>query len=252
MLLVQGSGVAGCAWRPQVDALSARHRCVTFDNRGVGGSGAIPGTLGVEDLVGDALAVLDVAGIDRAHVVGHSMGGLVAHRLALRAPARVRSLALLGTFACGARAAELSPWLVWVGLRANVGPRSMRRRAFLEMIASPAELASTDLESVMARYEDVLGRGLADAPAAAVRACVRAMSRDGEAGIGALRALASIPTLVVSAEHDRIAPVRHGEELARAIPGATFERWEGTAHGMTIERAAALGERLARHFASAP
>jgi len=63
------------------------------DNRGTGGSGMLDGTLSVEAMAGDALAVLDDAGVGRAHVVGHSLGGLIAQHVALSARDRVMSLA---------------------------------------------------------------------------------------------------------------------------------------------------------------
>src|SRR4051812_41622067 len=90
VLLVQGAGVAGSGWRPQVEALRGRWRTVTFDNRGFGGSRPGPRRATIEDLAADALAVLDAASVASAHVIGHSMGGLIAQAIALAAPARVR------------------------------------------------------------------------------------------------------------------------------------------------------------------
>src|SRR6478752_9737116 len=98
VLLIQGVGVQGDAWMPQTDDLAADFTCVTFDNRGMGRSQPAAVAITVEQMARDALAILDAAGIASAHVVGHSLGGVVALQLALSAPARVRSLALLCTF----------------------------------------------------------------------------------------------------------------------------------------------------------
>ena len=101
VLLIQGVGVHGSAWRPQVEALSARYRCLSFDNRGLGRSQPRGAALSVEQMAEDAQALMDAQGWDSAHVVGHSLGGLIAQHLALSARARVRSLSLLCTFSRG-------------------------------------------------------------------------------------------------------------------------------------------------------
>lgn len=246
-LFIHGVGVAGCAWRPQIDGMSDRWACASYDNRGIGGSGPIPGTLSIDDLVGDALALLDELGWADAHVIGHSMGGIIAHQLALRAPSRVRSLSLLCTFTKGQEAARLTPWILWMGLRTNLGTRGMRRRAFLEMITPPAERDGADLDALADRYSAVFGRDLGDGPSAAIRQ-VQAMSRHGATD---LSGLAAIPTLVVSGEHDPIALPAFGKALAQAIPGAVFEEWAGESHGLTISRAERLNARLREHLGAA-
>src|SRR4051794_31384796 len=101
VLFIQGTGTHGDGWRPQVDELSTRFRCLTFDNRGMANSQPHAGPLTVEQMAEDARALLDTQGWASAHVVGHSLGGLIALQLALDAPRRVRSLALLCTFARG-------------------------------------------------------------------------------------------------------------------------------------------------------
>lgn len=87
-------------WRPQLEGLQDRFDLIAFDNRGMGGSELI-GPLTVEAMADDAAAILAAEGIARAHIAGHSLGGFVALQLALAAPSRVRSLALLCTFAHG-------------------------------------------------------------------------------------------------------------------------------------------------------
>src|SRR4051812_11451412 len=78
VLFIQGVGAQGAAWQPQTEALSAKFTCATFDNRGLGRSvptGSVP--LTVEQLADDARAVMDALGWQSAHVVGHSLGGLI-------------------------------------------------------------------------------------------------------------------------------------------------------------------------------
>ena len=101
VLLVQGVGVVGEGWRPQIDGLADRFTVLAFDNRGFGGSTIRDGALSIESMAGDAIALVDALGFERFHVAGHSMGGVIAQAIALRATARVRSLAFLCTFAHG-------------------------------------------------------------------------------------------------------------------------------------------------------
>ena len=95
VLLIQGVGVHGSGWAPQLDVLAARHWCLAFDSRGIGRSQPLGTPLTVECMAADARALMDAQGWKSAHVVGHSLGGLIALQLALQARQRVDSLALL-------------------------------------------------------------------------------------------------------------------------------------------------------------
>jgi pimeloyl-ACP methyl ester carboxylesterase len=108
VLFIQGVGVHGRGWLPQVEALSSGFRCLFFDNRGMGGSQPLTTPLTVEQMADDARALLACQGWESAHVVGHSLGGPIALELALSAPERVRSLSLLCTVARGRDATQLS------------------------------------------------------------------------------------------------------------------------------------------------
>jgi pimeloyl-ACP methyl ester carboxylesterase len=110
VVMIQGVGVGATGWLPQVEALSARFRCLCFDNRGFGASLPLAGELTVEFMAEDVLALMDAQGWRSAHVMGHSLGGLVALYVARRARERVRSLSLLCTFPSGAIPTRLTPW----------------------------------------------------------------------------------------------------------------------------------------------
>ncbi|MEZ5317380.1 MAG: alpha/beta fold hydrolase [Vicinamibacterales bacterium] len=249
VVMIQGVGVHGDGWRPQVEALRHRWSCLTFDNRGAGASQplGVP-RLTVDQMADDVRALMDAQGWSSAHVVGHSLGGLVALVLALRARPRVRSLALLCTFARG-RDAGRSARMIWVGTRSRVGTRRMRRHAFLEIVMPPDLLAGADRDQLAADLAPLFGHDLADHPAIEMR---QLSAMRGCDVLAELPALADLPTLVVSAEHDPIAPPPLGEAMARAVPGARFVLLRQASHGVPIHGADAVNTLLATHLDRVP
>ncbi len=247
VILIQGVAVHGAGWQPQIDALSTRHRCLTFDNRGLGRSQPIGDVkLSVKQMAEDSQKLIDAQGWNAAHVVGHSLGGLIALELALASPDRVRSLALLCSFGRGRDAAPLTARMLWTGMRTRIGSRRQRRRAFLELVMPPAAFHGIDADALAAGMAPLFGHDLADQPdvtglqLAAMRA-YDAMPR--------LHELASVPTLVVSAAHDPIAPPSAGRALANAIPNARFVELADASHGVPIHSSERINELLSEHFA---
>jgi pimeloyl-ACP methyl ester carboxylesterase len=248
VLFIQGVGVPGCGWGPQVEGLAGRFCCAAFDHRGLGGSSPVEGRLEIADLVGDTLALMDHLGWADAHLVGHSMGGIIAHQLALDARPRVRSLSLLCTFARGRDAARLSPWVAWVGLRTRVGSRPMRRRAFLEMILPLSQRRGADLEALAAQYGAFFGRDLADQPPVVLKQ-LQALARHDQRR--RLPELGGLPTLVVAAAEDRLALPAYGRDLAGLIRGARYFQFADAAHGVTLDRPELVNILLAEHLTGA-
>jgi 3-oxoadipate enol-lactonase len=107
VLLIQGLGYARWGWDPVVPGLAGTFRVLTFDNRGIGESDKPAGPYTAREMAADALQVLDEAGIDRAHVVGASLGGMIAQELAVAEPGRVERLVLCCTTPGGARAVPM-------------------------------------------------------------------------------------------------------------------------------------------------
>jgi pimeloyl-ACP methyl ester carboxylesterase len=160
----------------------------------------------------------------------------------------VKSLALLCTFHRGGDAVAMTPGKAWAGLRTWVGTRPMRRRAFLEMLVPAATLASADPDRLAADLAPLLGHDLADHPAVEMSQ-LRALARyDARAR---LCELAGIPTIVVTASQDRIAPPASGRALAAAVPGARSIEIRAAAHGLPITEAKTVNALLAEHFAGA-
>lgn len=178
-------------------------------------------------------------------IVGHSMGGIIAQQIALAAPDRVRSLSLLCTFARGAQGARLSWDLFVAGMRARIGPRASRRRAFVELVMPQPYLATVDRARLDADLAELFGRDLADQPPI-VMPQLRAMSRYD--ALAKLSALGAISTVVGSGALDRIALPAFGRELAAAIPDARYVEFEDAGHAVTIHRPDAVNSLLLRHF----
>jgi pimeloyl-ACP methyl ester carboxylesterase len=248
VVLIQGVGLHGDGWEPQVDGLAGRFRCLTFDNRGMASSQPLVGRLSVERMAEDVLALLDAEGWASAHVVGHSLGGLVAQHLGLAARERVRSLALLCTASKGSDLTRISGPILKLGLVTYLGTRRMKRHAFLNLVLPPSLLRANDRDELAAQLAPVFGHDLADTPKVV----------DGQ--LAALRAydatdrlseLAGIDTLVVSAAHDPIGPPRFARALAERIPGARHVEIADAAHGVTVQRADEINARILEHLSRA-
>jgi pimeloyl-ACP methyl ester carboxylesterase len=248
VLLIQGAGVHGDGLRPQVDALAARHRCLTVDNRGMGRSQPVGASLSVEQMAEDALVLMDAQGWASAHIVGHSMGGLVAAQLALAARGRARSLALLCTFARGRDATRLSPWMIWTGLRTRIGTRRQRRHAFLKLVLPPETLAMADRDAMAESLAPLFGHDLADQPPVVMKQLAAINRYDASPRLGQL---AGLPTLVISAFHDRIARPEYGRALAAGVPGARYVEIANASHGVPIELPDPINALLLEHVANA-
>lgn len=245
VICIQGVGVAGRGWDPQLATLSSRFRCVAFDHRGIGSSARGRGALTIETMADDVRAILDAEGIERCHLVGHSMGGLVALDTALAAPARIASLSLLCTFADGGVPTRASLRMALLGLGTRVGTASMRRQAMLRLLFPARWLRDVDRVALAARLEELFARDLADTPLI-VREQLRAMSRYDARG--RLGELAGIPALVVNGRHDPIAPPAFGRLLAAAIPGARYVEFDDASHALPVQCAGTLNVLLLEHL----
>ncbi|MBX9602951.1 MAG: alpha/beta hydrolase [Bryobacteraceae bacterium] len=245
VVFIQGVGVHGSGWLPQVRALADRFTCLTFDNRGIGESQPRPARLSVKQMADDTAALMDACGWDSAHVVGHSLGGLVSLQLALDNPRRVRSLSLLCTFANGAEATKLSLRMLWVGLRTRIGTRRQRRNAFLKLVLPPDHLASANRDALASELALLFGHDLADQSPIALTQLAAMRACDLTPRLAEIR---GTPTLVVSASHDRIARPELGAAIGEAIPGARFCTFAHASHGLPIQFSAEVNEVLARHL----
>ena len=141
LLLIHGLGYARWGWEPVRPGLAERFDVVLFDNRGIGESDAPPGPYTVAEMARDAVQVLDEAGIERAHVVGTSLGGMVAQELALSYPDRVDRLVLDGTTPGGPRAHPMPQTTIALLAEAATLDPVVALRRFVETALSPKAVA---------------------------------------------------------------------------------------------------------------
>lgn len=220
LVLVQGLGYARWGWEPVADPLAERFRVVLLDNRGIGESEAPTGPYTVREMADDVVRVLDEAGIDRAHVVGTSLGGMIAQELALGAPERVEKLVLVCTTPGGPNAIPMPEVTVRLIAEAPTLEPLAALRRFVENALAP-DPPQELVERILAhriRTAQPLAAWLAQAAAGAA---FDAHDR--------LRGLAC-PTLVLHGTADVVVDPGNSELLAAAIPGARSELFAGCGH----------------------
>ena len=242
VLLIMGFNMPGRAWRHQIDDLSEGHRVAWFDNRGVGRSVAAPKPFRMAQLADDTASVLDALGWDDAHLVGVSMGGMIAQHVALRHRDRVRSLSLIATHPGGLRAA-LPPTLgLKRFLRASSGKNQL---AAVERLLFPdAYLATWDRTRLReGMIDDFTPPGPHRFRMAQLAAIARHNTRNS------LKHLAGIPALVIKPTEDILVDPRGSDRLAQGIPGATLLEIPGAGHGLVRQVPEILNPALLAHFA---
>src|SRR5262249_42946627 len=158
---------------------------------------------------------------------------------------RVRSLSLLCTFARGKSAALLTFGMVWVGLRTRIGTRRMRRRAVLELVMPPGALTNAGPDPPAAGPAALFGHHPGNRPAVTSKQLAAMRKYDATPR---LVELAGLPTLVVNAVHDRIAPPAVGRALAAGIPGARYVEIADASHGVPIQQPDHINALLREHF----
>jgi pimeloyl-ACP methyl ester carboxylesterase len=237
VLLVMGLGYGRWGWEPLLEPLAERHRVIWYDNRGVGDSDKPAGPYTAAQLADDAVQVLDEHGLDRAHVVGTSLGGMIAQELALAHPERVEKLALLCTTTGGARAYPMPQRTVQLFMEAPSLAPEVALRRFVENAVSARG----------AVVEHLYARRLANPPDPAGW---QAQAAAGTAFDSSARvARIAHETLVLTGDDDNVIDWRNSQLLADAIPNARLGVFPGTGHLFFWERpdevSAALTEFLA-------
>jgi len=224
VLFLHGMGCDGTDWQPQVDAFADRHRCITVDHRGHGRSDrAVGAGYAIAGLADDARAVLDRLDVDRAHVVGLSMGGMIAQQLALDAPDRVCTLTLLDTFC---RPGPLGDGMGAMADQVEAGGLGALAGGFRAMVFAAATQATKP--ELLERFDAQFAGNTPASLAADMRAIGALDLHDRLGGI-------TVPTVVICGAEDNLTPRPMAEELAAAIPGAVLEMVPDAGHFSNLE-----------------
>jgi pimeloyl-ACP methyl ester carboxylesterase len=241
LLLIMGMSGTRTTWgEPFLDALRADFEVLVYDHRGVGGSSRTSDPFTIAELASDASALLDAVGWASAHVVGISMGGMIAQELALAHPEQVRTLTLGCTYA-GGEGGLLAPQatLEQLGAAWRSGDRDAAIRAAWEVNVS-APFAQDD-----AQWRAFRTRAMELPVAMAV--ILLQMQAIGAHDTSARLARIAAPTLVVHGTADRMLPVANAALIADAIPGARLETLDGVGHLFFVERPEASAALIREH-----
>jgi len=198
-------------WAPQAAALTDRYRVIRYDTRGHGGTEVPPAPYSLDDLAADAIGFMDALGVEQAHWVGLSMGGMIGQTAALAAPARFRTLTLADT-SSGYPPEAAAMW----------GDRIEAARQHGLAAGVEATMDRWFSPGFMASGAPILNE---------VRAMIAATPVEGYCGCGAAIAKLNvtprlgeikIPTLVICGEDDQGTPLAMSETMRDGIPGATL------------------------------
>ncbi len=239
VLMIMGFMMRGEIWGPVSEPLSARCTVATFDHRGIGASPATKGRLTTKKMANDALRVMDELGWKQAHLVGVSMGGMVAQELALLAQDRFQSLTLMATHPGGAGRAL--PTLE--GLRIVTKARGAQRaRKMIELLYPPSYVRNTDYQALLERTEAQFR--------APPSLSVRLQQLGAVVAHNALERLSSlrVPTLVIKPSKDLLIRPSNSDRLAAAIPNARMVTLPAAGHGLVYQESQALCEALWDHL----
>jgi 3-oxoadipate enol-lactonase len=250
VLLIAGQGMTVDGWWATIPVLERSFRVIAFDNRGTGSSSRSPWPYSVAQMAEDAVAVLDAAGEQRAHVYGISLGSLVAQEVALRHPDRVHAL-VLGASSAGGFAAYKPPptsfaqtFLVRAG---TMGPEE----------AEWAAVPYTYAEKTRRLHVERIGADIAHRvksapePLAYMHQAAAVAAHDAYGRLNKMTA----PTLVVHGEQDVFVPPANALVLAERIPAAELRLWPEAGHMYTIDEPEAdreIARFLQRHSAVRP
>ncbi len=228
LLLICGMIGVREIWSPHIPELSRHFRLIMIDNRESGESDPEAGPYTVADMAGDGAALLDALAIDRAHVLGHSMGGFIALNLAVDRPSLIDRLILVSTTAAtgaalGRPAPQLDPaaWIADPVERTRRQLRSAAAPGYFDAHPDQLEAVSALMANNRLSFDGMQRRTHATYSSHDVRSRLASIT---------------VPTLIIHGDADRSIPLENGRALANGIPNASLTVFEGAGHFPQIER----------------
>jgi 3-oxoadipate enol-lactonase len=244
LLLIMGMSGTALHWgEPFLELLRADFDVIAYDHRGVGASAPLDGPVTIRQMADDAAGLLAALGLDSAHVLGISMGGMIAQELALGHRQAIRTLTLGCTY-CGGPGSALASEAVMGKLGAAMASGDFERalRAAWEINVSPAMAAD---EQAFVRFRATSMRRAVAVPVIMqqLQACAAHNAYER------LPELAGLPTLVIHGTEDELLPVQNGRLIASRIPGSQLEILDGVGHLFFWERPERSAELVRAHAA---
>jgi 3-oxoadipate enol-lactonase len=219
LLMIMGLGWASNMWHRTRPVLAGQYRTIAFDNRGAGRSDLPPGPYSIATMASDAAAVLDAAEVNGAHLLGASMGGMIAQEFALKYPQRVHSLCLACTAPGGPHAIQPESAAIEMLFRTGLSPEQRARAAvpFLYDSCTPQERIEQDLAVLSELYP------MPEGFSAQLQAILAWEAYDRLPQITA-------PTLVIHGANDRLVPTGNADVIARRVPSAQLVKVPDAGH----------------------
>jgi pimeloyl-ACP methyl ester carboxylesterase len=242
LLMIPGLGCTHTVWEGAASPLAESFTLILPDNRDIGRSDAKRPARSISDFAVDSVELLDALGVERAHVLGLSLGGIIAQQIAVDHPSRVDRLVLMS---CAHR---LGPYLV--GMAGLLGhalryfPRELFQRT-MELLGTSPEYLDAHPEAVDQRVKEALGREVSRRSVARQLRCI------GCSQIARDSYRISAPTLVIAGERDGVIPSCYGRQMAADIPNSRFEVALGCGHNPLSEKPEAVAPMIADFLRSA-
>jgi pimeloyl-ACP methyl ester carboxylesterase len=239
LLLLNGFAATSADWDASfVGRLSRSNELILLDNRGLGGSTDHGQSFDIGTLAADAAHVIEKLGIDRASVIGWSMGGFVAQAFALNYPDRIHKLVLLSTD-FGGYEADLASSDVRAKLTDASGTPNEQARRLLFLLF-PSDVA----ESFYCRFGDLVTAMRAQLSAELLKRQAAAMHEWHRNGVAGQLGGITVPVLVATGTEDRIIPASNALKLANAIPGAWLAQFPHGGHAFIAQYPRALADLI--------
>jgi 3-oxoadipate enol-lactonase len=243
LLLIMGMSGTALTWgEPFLELLRRDFELIAYDHRGVGASTPLTGAITIDQLAEDASALLSALELASAHVLGISMGGMIAQELALKHPEQVRTLTLGCTYCGGPDRTDGPPWVLQQlteGMMSGDPQRALQAAWKVNVSQAMAEN-----ENAYAEFLSLAERRAVAVPVimAQLQACI---AHDTSTRLQEL----TMPTLVIHGTEDLMLPVENGRQIASLIPGSRLEIFDGIGHLFFWEQPGRAAELVRSHAA---
>jgi pimeloyl-ACP methyl ester carboxylesterase len=230
LVVLNGFAATSADWDPSfIDVLASSNELILVDNRGIGSSTDNGRPFGIDQLADDAARVIEMLDVERPSVLGWSMGGFIAQRLALQHPDRINKLILLATDPGGADADRASA-AVWSQLIDMSGTPHEQARRLLSLV-----FPSAIVESIYREFGDIVAAARAQLSPDLVNRQVAAMDAWHRTGVGNRLREMNLPVLIATGTADIVIPPSNALKLVNAIPGAWLAQFKGGGHALMYQ-----------------